>query len=129
MFNLSKANIDQIKATLVEYDECYFHGCGNIYADKEASDLRQNFTNPNDDNATYRIHFTSIKQVPSTVEALEKKLLASRSEEIVKNRVSKVSQGVKTVSVPKQGAEPELDETDDEKLQKMIEAENAERGK
>lgn len=99
MFKTSQANIPQIKATIEEFGECWFHGCGNIYADKVSSDFRQKFTNPNSEESTYRIHFTNVKQVPGTVEALNKALMSSRSDEIVKEKMPKASQSIKTISV------------------------------
>jgi hypothetical protein len=106
MFKTSEANIPQIKATIKAFGQCWFHGCGNIYADKEPSDFRQKFTNPNSEEAAYRIHFTSISQVPSTLEELNKKLMSSRGEEITKEKLPKLSQEIKTISVEEE-VEPE----------------------
>lgn len=99
MFKTSQSNIPQIKATIKAYGECWFHGCGNIYADKQASDFRQKFTNPNSEEAAYRIHFTSVAQVPATVEDLNKKLMSSRNDEMVREKMPKMAQEVKTISV------------------------------
>jgi hypothetical protein len=99
MFKTSQANIPQIEATIEAFGECYFHGCGNMYTSKEASDFRQKFTNPNSEEAAYRIHFTSVRQVPATVEELNKKLMSSRSDEIVKEKMPKLSQDIKTITV------------------------------
>jgi hypothetical protein len=101
MFKTSQQNIPQIKAALKAYPQngIWFHGCGNMYADQASSDFRQKFTNPNSEDATYRIHFTNVKEVPATVEELNKMLMASRSQEIVREKMPKVSQSVKTISV------------------------------
>jgi hypothetical protein len=134
MFKTSEKNIPQIKATIKVYGQCWFHGCGNIYDDKAASDFRQKFTNPNSEESVYRIHFTSIDQVPATTEELNKKLMASRSQEMVQEKMPKASQGVKTISVEPE-AEVEAVKTVTEKTAEEIEfdrllaEENAKKGK
>jgi hypothetical protein len=145
MFKTTKENIPQIKATIKAYSECWFHGCGNIYAEQSASDFRQKFTNPNSEESTYRIHFTSINQVPDTVEQLNKMLMTSRSQEIVKEKMPKASQTIKTISVEQDEApikkgkekaqkteEPiELTEAEKEaaEFQRLLAEENANKGK
>jgi hypothetical protein len=144
MFKTTQANIPQIKATIKAFGECWFHGCGNMYADKSASDFRQKFTNPNSEESSYRIHFTSIAQVPVNVEDLNKKLMSSRSEEIVREKMPKVAQEVKTISVEddedvpkkvgKKGGKPAPEPdpavlTDEEKeFQRLLAEENAAKG-
>lgn len=122
MFKTHEKNIPQIKAALKAYPEngIWFHGCGNMYADKKASDDRQNFTNPNNEESTYRIHFKSVADVPPTKELLDKMLLASRSQEIVAERANKISTGIKTIKV---------EDDEDAELQRLIDEENANKGK
>jgi dsRNA-specific ribonuclease len=136
MFKTTQENIPQIKATIKAYGECWFHGCGNIYADVSASDFRQKFTNPNSEEAIYRIHFTSVSQVPATLEDLNKALMSSRSQEIVKEKMPKAAQTIKTISVEaedpakgKRKSKKELEaEAEEAELQKLIDEENANKG-
>lgn len=142
MFKTSQANIPQIKATIKAYGECWFHGCGNIYADEISSGFRQKFTNPNSEESVYRIHFTSVGQVPATVEDLNKLLMASRSKEIVQEKMPKTTQGIKTISVEddepatkkptvkksKKELEAEAKEAEEAELQRLIDEENANKG-
>ena len=98
-FKIVQANIPQIKATIAKYGECWFHGCGNIYSKKYPSDLRKDFTNPNSEEATYRIHFTSLNQVPDSVEQLTKLLLTSRNQEMIAERAPRVTHNIDTITV------------------------------
>jgi hypothetical protein len=120
MFKTRQTNIPQIKAVINEYGQCWFHGCGNIYVDKKESDFRKEFTNPNSEESVYRIHFTSISQVPSTVEDLDKLLLASRNKEMIEEKRPKSVTGVKTISVP---TEETFVNDEDAELQRLIEEE------
>lgn len=142
MFKTTQANIPQIKATIKKFGECWFHGCGNIYDKIEASNFRQKFTNPNSEESVYRIHFTSTNQVPTTVEELNKMLMASRNQEMVKEKMPKMAQDVKTISVDDDeeeefyqkkatlSGEPPIELTDDEKeYQRLLAEENAQKGK
>lgn len=119
MFATHKDNIPQIKATIKAFGKCYFHGDGNLYSEKIDSDFRQDFSNPKNEHSQYRILFTDENQVPATVEELNKKLMESRSQELIQGRVQKTVSPVKTVKVE----ESSKDLTDDEKLQLEIEAE------
>lgn len=100
MFKANQANIAQIKATIDAYGECWFHGCGNIYVGKDESDFRKNFTNPNSEEAIYRIHFSSINEVPSSVKELNELLMKSRNQELIQEKMPATTSMVKTISVP-----------------------------
>lgn len=138
MFKTTQANIPQIKATIKVYGQCWFHGCGNIYDNESASNFRQKFSNPNSEESIYRIHFISVSQVPTTVEELNKMLMASRSQEIVKEKMPKTAQEIKTISVDdeeapvKKKTKKEKDQAivndDDAELQRLIDEENANKG-
>jgi hypothetical protein len=137
MFKTHQKNIPQIKAAIIAYGEVWVHGCGNMYANdekgKKASDDRQKYSNPDSEEATYRILFTDVKQVPATKEALDKKLMASRNQEMITDRANKVSTGVKTIRVeeeptPDASASTGLS-SDDAELQRLIDEENAKKGK
>lgn len=139
MFKTHEKNIPQLKAALKAYPEngIWFHGCGNMYADKKASDDRQNFTNPNNEESTYRIHFTSVGQVPDTIEALNKMLMASKSQEIIAERANKISTGIKTVKVEDEEPAAKVVEltpaekkaAEDAEFKRLLEEENAKKGK
>lgn len=138
MFKTKQENIPQIKAVIKAYGECYFHGCGNMYTSKEASDFRQKFTNPNSEESVYRIHFTSVGQVPATVEELNKKLMASRSQEIVQEKMPKASQEIKTIKVEEEkepaqvsnSGKSDVDKTPEEiEFEKLLAEEKANKGK
>lgn len=122
MFNTSEQNIPQIKAAIKTYNKVWFHGCGNLYDNQEASDFRQKFTNPSNEASVYRVVFDDVRLVPKTKKELDELLLKSRSQEIVTEKMPKVSQGIKTLKV-----EEEIDE--DAQLQQMIDEENAAKGK
>lgn len=127
MFKTHEKNIPQIKGALKAYPAgVWFHGCGNIYVSEKASDDRKNFTNPNSEEATYRIHFTSVDQVPATLDELNKKLMASRVSELAKEKTPKISQGIATFSIDTDGSELH---PDDAELQRLIDEENAKKGK
>lgn len=99
MFKTNQANIAQIKATIEAYDECWFHGCGNIYVGKDESDFRKNFTNPNSEESIYRIRFSSLNEVPGSVKELNELLMKSRNQELIQEKMPASTTMVKTISV------------------------------
>lgn len=128
MFKTVQANIPQLKATLKAHPECWFHGCGNIYVKKSDSDFRQSFTNPNSEEAVYRIHFTSVSQVPAKLEDLNKMLMSARSQELVTEKMPKTSQSITTIRV-EDDSEAELSAEELEYQRLLKEEENAQKGK
>lgn len=105
IFKTHQSNIAQIRACVEAYGVCFFHGCGNMYADEKESDFRKNFTNPKSDESSYRIKFMSVDQVPETLDELNTMLLGERNKEIMGERASQETAGVKTLTVKKQAAE------------------------
>jgi hypothetical protein len=103
MFKTHKENIPQIHAVIDAFGECYFHGCGNLYDNKQDSDFRKDFTNPGHNNTTpasaYRVHFTDANQVPKTTEELNALLQKSFAKEQVEASKPKSISNIKTVSV------------------------------
>lgn len=122
MFNTHKNNIAQIKATIRAFGICIFHGDGNLYSDKKDSDFRQNFSNPKNENSQYRVEFHDEEDVPATVEELNKRLIESRSKEIVDSRTPASTSPIKTIKVDSSEAKTRSGntQTDDEKLEDMI---------
>lgn len=102
-FKTVPENIPQIRAVVRQYGGCYFHADGNLYETGEkdgfkskASDDRQQYSNPDDIEAKYRVLFKNVDHVPHTVEALNKMLLDARSNEVVQSRKPEEFTHVKT---------------------------------
>lgn len=105
IFKTHKENIPQIEAILESFGICYFHGDGNMYADKEASDFRKDFSNPKSDETAYRVIFKLGQKIPQTVEDLNKALLEARNGEIMAGMAPTNNSGQKTVTVKKKEGE------------------------
>lgn len=101
IFKTHKENIPQIEAILEAFGTCYFHGDGNMYADKEASDFRKEFSNPKSDETAYRIVFKKGDKVPQTVEELNKALLDAFNRELMEGMAPTNHSGQKTITVKK----------------------------
>lgn len=131
MFKTNDKNIPQIKAVIKKYGECWFHGCGNIYIDKQASDFRQNFTNPNSEESIYRIHFTNISQVPTDTEQLNKLLMSSRNKEMIEAKMNKVSHSVSTIEVEEEAEieGPQEKTAEELEFERLLAEEKANKGK
>lgn len=105
MFNLHQENIEQIKATIEAFGICYFHGDGNFYENEQDSNFRKDFSNPKNDNATYRVLYDDVADVPADIEGLSKDLLASRNKEVIEASKPKTVAVGKTITVSKKSAE------------------------
>lgn len=101
IFKTHIENIPQIEATLDAFGTCYFHGDGNMYSEKEASDFRKDFSNPKNEECTYRIKFERGQQVPQTVEALNEALLKARNSEVMAGMAQTTNSNQKTITVKK----------------------------
>lgn len=121
IFKLHEQLIPQIKATIKAYGLCYVHGCGNLYADAENSDNRKNYANPDHEEATYRIKFTNTNEVPSSIDELEKKLLAAKNAEIMQERTIKEVSGIRTIKVENTEEETKQEDNTDALLLKEME--------
>lgn len=73
MLNLrvSDALIKQIKACVKQNGVCHVLGCGNFYTRKEDAITKKDFTNPDQEEATYMITFDRVEDVPNTPKELE----------------------------------------------------------
>jgi len=105
-FKTVPGNIPQIVAVVNQYGGCYIHADGNLYETSEArgwqskaSDDRQQYSNPDDMEAKYRVLFKRGDVIPYTVEALNKMLLESKNQEVLKSRKTEEFTHVKTVQV------------------------------
>src|ERR1700733_5045838 len=85
LFKVNKANLALARATVRTYGQAFLHGCGNVYATEEDSNFRRDFSNPQSDKSespsTYRLHFTDVSQVPTTVEDTERQFFASKQRD------------------------------------------------
>ena len=121
MFKTHPNNIHGIKAAVKAHETVYFHGDGNIYHKKEDSDFRKDFSNDPTGSHTYRVKFgKGGKQVPSSLEELNKMLLAAKSEEAVESAKPKESSSVATfdVEIPDEKPAKEPKEPKEPKEQK-----------
>jgi hypothetical protein len=107
IFKLHKSNLPQIKAVVKKFGVCYIHGDGNLYTGKEESDFRKDFSNPNSEEATYRVKFENINDVPETIEDLQALMMKAKNQETLDERRVEEISSVKTISV-----EPDTDEAE-----------------
>lgn len=115
MFALHKNNLAQIRAIVEAYGSCTIHGCGNMYVDKESSDLRVDFSNPGSDEATYRVTFKKGDKIPDTIEELERMLFEAKNKETRESREIKETTNVKTIVVPVENDSEEDSESENKK--------------
>lgn len=135
IFKTHKAHINEIKGAIRFHNApVYFHGDGNIYpvtptnleqGQMNPSDFRLKNSNPKKEEATYRVKFNSIAEVPGTVEEINDLLIKSKEKERQEQQKVTVSGGVQNFAAyedepeePKlQPAEetPETEETKPEK--------------
>lgn len=123
LFKVNRANLTLARAAIREYGECWLHGCGNIYATKEDSDFRKEFTNPNPDKtppaSAYVLHLTRVSQVPGTPEEAEEALLKSKAQEARESQRQKSISKVRTLSVTEDDIH-DNDEGDEEFAKQVI---------
>ena len=77
-FKINDAVISQVREVVEMYGIAYVHGCGNFYTRKEDSDTRKDNTNAEQEEATYRIIFNNVSQIPSTVEAFKQAFFTAK---------------------------------------------------
>lgn len=120
IFKTHEANIAQIKGALKAFDAIYFHGDGNIYPAlkqldgeyfSKASNDRQTFANPNQEEATYRTLFKKGEEVPKSVDELNKVLMDSKNQDILTKRTIKEAAGITTFSADSDDEETAADDT------------------
>lgn len=120
LFKVVRKNLIHARAVIRQYGKCYLHGDGNIYINLEDSGFRKDFTNPNADGtppaAAYVLCFTSIDQVPTTVQACEEAFLKAKNQEQRDNaNKAKSIPLVKTFEINESDSEGiELDEDEEE---------------
>jgi len=86
MFKTHITNLEDAKLAIEQYGECWLHGCGNIYTDKGAHEFRAKYGNPlhngNPSAGAYFVHFTSVSQVPTSLERLHGMFHANRTKQV-----------------------------------------------
>lgn len=114
LFKVNKANLALARAAIRAYGEAYLHGCGNVYATEEDSNFRRDFSNPQSDKSespsTYRLHFTDVSQVPTTVEDTERQFFASKQRDQREKQRTKTVSKVRTVVVTDEDGSQDEDE-------------------
>ena len=70
MFFSSEVHIKEIKATIKAFGLCIIHGDGQKYNNKKASKDWHDFSPPENKAAKFFVEFTSVDQVPATVDDL-----------------------------------------------------------
>lgn len=112
LFKVNSVNLALARAAVRAYGECWLHGDGNIYAKEEDSDFRAVFSNPNPDKTPsagqYRLHLTSISQVPNSAEEAEDALMRAKAQEAREAQRQKSVSKVRTLSI----TEDDLHEND-----------------
>lgn len=111
-------------------DIVYLHGDGNVYNDKASSDFRKDFSNPGPSGgstppAKYRVTFKNAKQVPGTLEELDKLFYEQkRQEDLAQQKAdTTTAKTVKTFSMPKKAVAAEVATGGGMKTQAQLDAE------
>lgn len=87
-FKFNEALIKQLKKVVKVNGEVHVTGCGNYYSNKADAIRKKNFTNPDQEEATFMLSFYKVDDVPNTPRDLEDAFFQSRREE-VKNYAEK----------------------------------------
>jgi hypothetical protein len=99
IFKLHEENLPQVKAVVKKFGVCYIHGDGNLYITKEESDFRKDFSNPNSDEATYRVKFEKGDEIPGTIEDLQSLMMKAKNQETLDERKVEEISSVRTFAV------------------------------
>ena len=124
-FKTHPANLQQIKDVLEVYDDCYFHGDGNIYTRNEDhpedpwydSNFRVGFTNPlpgespEPHPSTFRVLFRAGDKIPDTVEEIYDMFLKAKMRQVAQKETTvKTGNNVKVIPAKKKVAQPPAEE-------------------
>lgn len=103
IFKVNNVNLALARATVRVHGKAWLHGCGNVYNNKDDSDFRADFTNPNPDKtphaSSYRLYFDSVNQVPANEDEAEERLLRAKAAELKENTRQKSVNKVRTISI------------------------------
>jgi len=80
-FQISDALIKQVKKVVKVHGECHVLGCGNFYTTKETAIRKKDYTNPDQEEATFMLSFYKVEEVPNTVTEMEDAFYNSRRQE------------------------------------------------
>jgi len=81
-FRIHLNTIKRLKVVLAGNGEAWVTGCGNVYDNEHGAVSKKLFTNPDQEEATYMIHYVKGDKIPETVEEMEKALFDSRTKEL-----------------------------------------------
>ena len=90
LFKAYERDLEIARQSIENWGVAYIHGDGQVYRDENSSDTHKHFTNPLPGKnppphpATYRMKYTSVDQVPKTVEALIAQLEAAKQQDYQK---------------------------------------------
>lgn len=101
MSRLHQHNLKQAAAILAAYGVCFLHGDGNMFITDEASNFRQEYSNPDAEESKQRLVLRAGDRVPETVEEAERLMAANtrREKQIKKEKDKASSQKVTTIAV------------------------------
>jgi hypothetical protein len=116
---LHPQNLKLLRASVKKFGTVWIHGDGNIYENKETSDIAQKFVNTPFSAPTYRAKFTTLDKLPTTLEELEIALQNGRMNEIKEEKIATTTNKLPTLS---------LDELEDEEEETVI-SEQPKRGR
>lgn len=110
MFKTHINNIHGLRAAVNHFGKIWFHGDGNMYHEKHWSDNAKDFSNDPQGASTYRVEFNKGDKIPSTVEELNKMLMAAKNREAVEAATPKEVSGLATfkVEIPEENEEAEV---------------------
>ena len=80
-FRIKPATIAWVHDVLDARGECWLLGCGNVYTNEQAAISKKLFTNPDQEEATYMLHFKKGDKIPATVEEMEDAFHMSKKAE------------------------------------------------
>lgn len=103
----SEALIKQLKATVRQHGEVHVCGCGNFYTDKESALRKKNFTNPDQEEASFMLTYNKVEDIPNTVKELDDAFFNSRRRELSKDEDSTLvkNRNIVDMSEPKEEKE------------------------
>jgi hypothetical protein len=96
MFKIQEIHLkDYLPKVIKKYGHAYLHGDGNIYIDKatdqngnpiqathQASYIAKTFSAIENESARYVVKFTSVDQIPGSVDEMEKLFMSTKQREL-----------------------------------------------
>ena len=100
IFKTHPKNIADLTDAVNAFGSAWIHGDGNIYDtddDSRKSNTRKDFSNPKQEEATYRKLYKKGDPIPETVEELNEALMAAKNADILASRQSQQVSNIKTI--------------------------------